>query len=264
MPTFDSVQWDSGNGVGLASRMRGLSSAMALSEHFEVPIQSTWRSDWACPGDYTYSFMPLPHYDRAGLGGEILDYREACEGRAGLGWEGAWGKLTGVGYFEPDELPLERFLDIAHEQLFYFRLQPSIAEAIAEMTAGWGKVTGLHIRRTDKTAQMRRCGLTPSSDLEMWKAIEKDNADKFFLATDDPEVVKMMETQLAGRIIRWNHVFSRHQQQGQHELSFRWTGMTDAVLDLYTLAKCDHIIGTKGSVFSRVAARLGSIPLQLH
>ncbi len=108
-----------------------------------------------------------------------------------------------------------------------------------------GKTVGIHVRRTDnKTA----ISMNPLSRYiaVMNKEIEKNPEVRFYLASDSVEVKEELSRLFGERIITTDLFLSRSSLQG----------MEDAVVDLFSLAHTDYIIGSNHSSYSVVAADL--------
>jgi UDP-N-acetylmuramate-alanine ligase len=73
-----------------------------------------------------------------------------------------------------------------------------------------------------------------------------------FVCSDDPEKEKAVMDAYPGSVIR---------QEKSDDWRTTVNGMHEALVDLCVLAKTKFIVGTGGSQFSELAARLGKIPL---
>ena len=140
-------------------------------------------------------------------------------------------------------LPYENLGDI-------FYPTDALAEIINTNTKGFAtKTIGLHIRRTDHVISIRE------SPLELFfEAIEKEiatDADiKFYLATDSYSEKEVMLKKYGEHIITRQNILERKSEEG----------ITEALIDLYSLSKTQKIYGSSWSSFSEVAANLGQIP----
>lgn len=111
-------------------------------------------------------------------------------------------------------------------------------------------VVGVHIRRTDHAQAIQ------NSPVELFvKKMDEllDQCDGFYLATDDASVKAEMRQRYGLKIVTYDCNMKRDSVQG----------IVDAFIDLYMLGSCKEIIGSYGSTFSRVAAMLNNIPLQI-
>lgn len=112
---------------------------------------------------------------------------------------------------------------------------------------------GVHIRRTDHEEAILN---SPAAVFfrEMQKEAEQDPVCRFFVATDDREV----EREASGRF--GERVFFKEDKSWGRD---REDGMLDACVDLWALSKCRKILGSKGSTFGMIAAKLGSRELKI-
>lgn len=111
-------------------------------------------------------------------------------------------------------------------------------------------VVGVHIRRTDHAQAIQ------NSPMELF--VEKmdellDKCDGFYLATDNASVKDEMRQRYGVKIATYDCNLKRDSVQG----------IIDAFIDLYMLGSCEKIIGSYGSTFSKVAAMLNNIPIQI-
>ena len=131
-----------------------------------------------------------------------------------------------------------------------YRPVPELQSRIDDMTLHFGEsCTGVHIRRTDNTVSMGK-STTEQFISEMEKALEKRPATRFFLATDDIDEEKTLRGLFPGKIIS-----NQERDPSRDSLS----GMKDAVVDLFCLAACDHLIGSYWSSFTDTAADMHGI-----
>ena len=77
-------------------------------------------------------------------------------------------------------------------------------------------------------------------------------ADSFFLATDDPAVRNRLASRYGSRLLV---------RDGSSDRSTP-AGMRGAVVDLWTLARCDRLLASFGSTFAPTAATLGGLPCE--
>jgi hypothetical protein len=102
---------------------------------------------------------------------------------------------------------------------------------------------GVHIRRTDNTISIAE---SPLSAFEL--AMSRLPNGFFYVASDDNEVVQQLMKVFSNRIYCHETLRKRDCIEGIEE----------AVVSLYTLAFCSQILGSYGSTFSRIAAKIGS------
>ena len=116
-----------------------------------------------------------------------------------------------------------------------------------------GRVIGVHIRRTDHIVSIKN---SPSIDFEriMREEIARDESVQFYLASDSQEELDHFKSIFGKRII------------SQENLSFgrdNLAGMKSTVVDLFVLSKANWILGSFGSTFSKLAARIGQKELRI-
>ena len=111
---------------------------------------------------------------------------------------------------------------------------------------------GVHIRRTDNEVAIRE---SPDELFEkrMQQEIAQDPSVHFYLATDSPSVKEKFSVLFGKRLTTPEGRLSRNDAEG----------MKQAVVELYTLARCRHIIATWYSTFSRTAAAIGGTELEV-
>ena len=121
-----------------------------------------------------------------------------------------------------------------------------------------GKVLGVHVRRTDRWREARI-----STDQVYFRMIDKmaGDYDTIFISTDEPMIERSFSLRYGGRLVhtgkpdvpKWSGFKTR---KALVDLSF----IEDAVVDMWLLSKCDAIIGSFKSSFSKVAARVSHNP----
>lgn len=114
---------------------------------------------------------------------------------------------------------------------------------------------GVHIRRSipgDKFYKFDAA--TDELFVEVVReALETRPGLGIFLATDHPEAEATFKCNFPGSISLPKQVHGHAGRQSKE-------AMADALVDLYTLARCEAVVGTYGSSFSRVGAWLGNRP----
>lgn len=139
--------------------------------------------------------------------------------------------------------------DIPYETLF--RLQPKLKELVDTAARNITDQTiGVHIRRTDHGRAIEK---SPESAFRrvMKTKIKVDPDATFFLATDSAETKKSLQEEFGDRILSNDVPLTRGNT----------SGLQGAVIDLYCLAQTKKILGSHVSSFSKVAAKIGGIPL---
>lgn len=135
-----------------------------------------------------------------------------------------------------------------------FRPLPSLQQRIDDRCAAISPHSiGCHIRRTDNIQSIQE------SPLHLFfqridAAIDLHDDTTVYIATDDePTKAAMRQRYGEGRIITAPEAARRDSV----------SGIQDAVVEMYTLARTSHIYGSAGSSFSEMAARLGATPLSI-
>jgi len=136
-----------------------------------------------------------------------------------------------------------------HNTYHYFKPIDRLADRIKNETSLFNKNTvGVHIRRTD----LNRTVESPTTAFvkAMNEQIEENSNTVFFLASDSEDEKRVLKNRFPTRIITSTKVVTRLSK----------TGMEDALVDLYNLAKTRLILGTSDSSFSVIAHYMGNIP----
>lgn len=113
---------------------------------------------------------------------------------------------------------------------------------------------GLHVRRTDHTQQR---DANPRLFAKLDSVIEEEPNIKFLLCTEDPITVKLLREKYGKERMLW-----REQHMDTKRRSKRATSAADSAIDLFLLAKCTRLIGTRRSSFSGFAARMARAPIE--
>jgi hypothetical protein len=112
---------------------------------------------------------------------------------------------------------------------------------------------GVHIRRTDNTQSIASSRTADFVD-RMRREVEADSDVGFFLATDSPEEERALKTEFPGRILTYEkRSLERSSEQG----------IVDAYVDYLCLTRTRKIYGSFYSSFSRCAAALHGIELEI-
>ncbi len=111
---------------------------------------------------------------------------------------------------------------------------------------------GIHVRRTDNVAATQRSPL--SLFFETMDAIVKAfPTQRFYLATDDEPTKTAMAERYGNTLL----MSKSKAERGTVE------GIKDAVVEMFTLARCRKIYGTADSSFSVIASRIGNNTLTI-
>ncbi len=134
----------------------------------------------------------------------------------------------------------------------YQFIKPSIAVEKRGMPL-WTQIDdntiGVHIRRTDHTAAIIKSPLSFFYS-QMERELEENSDAKFYIASDDNEVLREMKKRYGNKCI----IFDNREASRLKE-----KGIIDATVELFALSKCKKILGSYNSTFSTTAALLGNI-----
>lgn len=112
---------------------------------------------------------------------------------------------------------------------------------------------GVHIRRTDHEMAIADSP-TEAFLAEMQRELERDGSCRFFVATDDRDEERKILSRFGERVlVKENKSWGRKQTDG----------MLDACVDLWALSKCRKILGSRGSTFGQIAAKMGNSRLEV-
>jgi hypothetical protein len=115
-------------------------------------------------------------------------------------------------------------------------------------------LTGIHIRRTDNVLSIENSPLELFIE-KMDHELDLNKNSIFFIATDDVRIKEQLQKRYGSE-----HIFTR----SEIELSrAAQNGIRDAYIDLLCLSRCKKIYGSYWSSFSRCAAAIGKIPLEI-
>lgn len=133
----------------------------------------------------------------------------------------------------------------------YYRPVPQIQQAIDVFTSQYAPFTiGVHVRRTDHRDVIAHNPLEGYVKAMRQQLTEHPDA-MFYIASDDENVKQYMCDNFPNRIITNSIALVRNSVQG----------MQDAVVELYCLGMTNLIIGSKGSTYSELAAKLFDSPI---
>lgn len=135
----------------------------------------------------------------------------------------------------------------------FFRPLPSLLAEINNLASSLpgSRCIGVHVRRGDH-AQATRQSPTSAFETRMDAMLSSGEADSFFLATDNDEVRHRLSRRYGERLV------FRKGSSARSSLD----GMRGAVVDLWTLSRCSHLLSSSGSTFAPTAAVLGGIPFE--
>lgn len=167
------------------------------------------------------------------------------------GWdESFWDEMKGP-------LIIDSYVSFYSEEFrngAMFRPVPSLAQRINEETSKFAlPTTGVHIRRTDG-AKSTAVSKTSAFVEHIEAALEKDNRQLFYVATDDAAEEALLRTNFG------DHIIAQANKELQRDSK---KGIEDALVDLFVLSRTNAILGSYWSSFSATAAWLTGIPLTI-
>lgn len=263
---------------GLGNRMKAISAAVRLAEACGSRLRILWFRDWGLGCRFGELFQPIdnglvtldeahsgwlskdtwlydrprrrnfhvPHlFQRAQFDArmdEIATTRGMHEGFDFTAWargRNVW--MASNVFFLSETIPQDAF-DLFRPTA---KLQARIDQSAQEMGTN---VVGVHIRRTDNERAIE------NSPTEAFvERMRQESADThFYVATDDEGVKQLLRQEFPNRV----SCLPRQAERG----SLR--GMEDALVEMYLLSRCRHLIGSSCSTYSMTAAAIGRIPLE--
>ena len=140
----------------------------------------------------------------------------------------------------------------------FCRPRPHIQKRVDEIADRFGDYTvGVHIRMVDHSLAFLRL-IDENSPIELFiqkmtAELERNDRVKFFLATDSSYAKELLTEHFKGRVMTQESTFLRTEH----------SGMENAVVDMFTLARTDKILAPYLSTFSRCAAMIGKTEFEV-
>ncbi|MGH9050662.1 MAG: hypothetical protein ACRDY4_13110 [Acidimicrobiia bacterium] len=244
-------------------------SAEDLSELFDNQFARLSESEFEqlCADALCLHDVITPGWEgeRVWQGDPVAGVREVLDANARpmVAYEGVFAVDGLVGPAAATQLPTSFRSDYLAELRMWRPVAP-LRRVVDELAAGFDSGTvGVHARRGDAVIH-HRLGryFRQSSDAaffaRMDRLLHEDPGSTFFLATDSAETEARFRERY-GSVLRTNSekqfVDSLPSQPKENQ--------RDAVVDLFTLARTGHVLGSCYSSFSRAAADLGDVPLEV-
>jgi len=268
---------------GLANRLRGIASTLAIARRFKIPFGMVWQPG---PGFEDVAWHELFANDYPLLDPSVIDAADT----AGFPRASRWirtpeldkprhirrairevGFINDEGWHDLDWLLRKRGAtlrgckELNAAACRELRPAPAVADEVdafvAEHFAGH-PVVGVHIRRGgDALNGPNRKDFASSTDDAFERAIERTVAAhpdvRFFLATDCEATHDHFVARFGDRIV------SRPKPYVETEFMAPIHEVTHAACDFFLLSRTTRIIGNAGSTFGKQAARVGGIDLTL-
>ncbi len=266
--------------AGLGNRMQVLASAYDLSQKYHKGLHILWNNNSDLAADFEDIFKVVPHAEVIPVTTDGYRTKPLLRMKS----ERLRKKLSSTCSFVTD---VDRWTGMEQQEIFLM-IDAGVRDAEDIYIKSWKHFTpvyederitldflrpsekvclrgkpvfdrigadtvGVHIRRTDHKEAIRNSPVVAFLE-EMQKESERDNACRFFVATDDSEVEKEIAQRLGDRVFfKDNKSWGRNQRDG----------ILDACVDLWALSKCRKILGSQGSTFGMIAAKLGSGELKI-
>ncbi len=278
--------WWAGPICGLGNRIMALAAVRACADG--RPVRFSWSNDESCPGDYDDVFIASDMFAPAVVpaqakviqtGWEPYEIFDTFRGELGLDFSRAEFSARIVAAL--DELAFHE----AH-----------LHAARAWRTAqGEAPLVGVHVRRTDRTAQHRQqfrdflmrksglnrelpvlltalYGLAPGPVLRAYENAHITSALRrfcdgksqcaFSVFADDEFEARNVEAAVARSAPNARRQKGPDSEQSHHLQRLRRTSLSGAMMDLLCLSRCDAIAqSNRASTFSLVAAIIGRKPI---
>ena len=246
---------------GLCNRMRAITAGMEMAKRKNTKCIVMWKQKAELNASFYDLFKPIK-------GLKVINYRSSKDIREIL-----LQKLSNSQFNNSEiresmdrgngelDIEIEKQIKLPvyiwsceqfyHADYFFRLFQPidKIESKVNQLiNMDTENLIGVHIRRTDQIDSIKYSKTENFAELMKYE-IEKNPNTVFYLATDDMSEEQYFRSLFKGRIIsNENRVLSRDSSNG----------ISDAVIDLYCLARCSKIIGSYWSSFTDVAAILGN------
>lgn len=250
---------------GLCNRLRAILSAISLIERGDIDAHLSvgWDVNAECAARFDQLFEPYP---AACLTIGPRRWFDRPITRRNLHWPAlvrsvlysaqysntppANEALNGKVYVSTGHA----FCDYPADYVRRLRPLPHLQERIDSLSAAFvpGHTVGIHIRRTDHVTAIAESPDALFLDA-ISHAISRDADAHFYLATDDSTLKRRLVERFPGRITAQDCRGSRADL----------CGMEEAVVDLWTLARCSSLIGSYWSSYTDTAAEIGGVPLTI-
>lgn len=266
---------------GLANRLRVIASFAALARKVPHPIGFHWINGEGQVGcSFEHLFQPVAdvvQVERWLAVERVKDLRSRNPLRR---WSSRrYNRGVGVNLLVRDwdapgvrverQLPRLQFLHPAARALVHtchsfgnykphlkdFRLVEPLQQRLDSFAQrhGFGAPTvGVHVRRTDNDLARRHSPLE-AFEAAMQRELDVRSDTWFFLCTDEPDVVELLQARFPGRVLALEKDLSRDTE----------AGMEAALIDMLLLARSRRVLGSYWSSFSQIASEIGGIELEV-
>lgn len=273
---------------GLANRLRGLSSAMAVARVLRLRLAVHWAPSqgFSSEGFHELFANDLRLWDQdryqqalrgsAPIASEWLEPR-AQRPRGPFDARSALRRIRGRGLVYDDAFRdldevlaergvtgLRRIARVRRRCVRELRPAPAIERRVADFArehfAG-RRVVGVHVRRgdalTSRAAALYRSSSDEAFAAAMSRAVADDPSLRFFLATDCEKTQEAFAERFRGRLVSAPKPFVASVLHAPKQ------GQADALVDLLLLSRTERILATRRSTFGPMAALMGRIHWQV-
>lgn len=265
--------------AGLGNRLRCIFSGLYFAELYKVPLDLLWLRETCCNVDYSELFAEsenikvhtiyhLGYKNKYALKSFATDslmknlknrlkYFDAgmttdlYEAKGEDGIIDVIKNNPAVCFMSSGQNCIDEHFYASRDKI---KPAPDINKRVEEIMAPYSgkRVIGIHIRRTDHVDAIANSSL--ESFIEIMKRESENSQPYFYLATDDSDI----EKSLSEKFSCIPHIsFSNEKSRSTT------AGMKDAYVDMLCLAKCDKIYGSFESSFSKMAAVIGNVPIEI-
>ena len=259
---------------GLGNRMRVAAAAYAMAQRTGIPMQVIWTSQWGMRCRFDELFKEGEAFIRDAHGFEKILFARPTWKNLHLSrllqrlsyqhiifapqiWNLNKEGFDYETWFKQGNTLMTAYRDFCPWTSDALRLifQPNerVSQIVKARTSLFSAHSiGVHIRRADHQQAI------DESPLELFIAaidheIEQHPDLCIYLATDDEATKTTLFTRYGSRVLTSPAVASRESSNGIRE----------ALVDMLTLSRTQHIYGSAGSTFSPVAACLGDVPITI-
>jgi hypothetical protein len=245
-------------GNGLANRMRGWCGVGGMADMAHAPLWVDWHVTDPCPAKFEHLFIP---HNCVVATPEILErLRDVRRFNKSQKDKDAWRAIgVGVAFRYLNMVPSNKRLELSKLialRTRSFRLIPELQTKLDAFVATLPPVViGVHVRRTDFGPVRNR----DMADLRLLQVLEDEISRtpeaRFLVCADNKASVDwLMNTKFGNRVL-WR-------PQEMNAALLRHSAAQDAVLDMFALAHCKHIVGQDRSSFCVSASQLRGIPIR--
>lgn len=271
--------------AGLGNRLRCIYSGLYFAKQYKVPLDVLWLRETCCNADYSdlfeesenirvHTIYHLGYKNRYALKSFASDCllnklkKRLKYFDAGMTTD-LYAEKGEIGIIEElENNPAVCFMSSGQNCIDeHFEPSRDLIKPSAEIQERVDKIMtpyrdkrliGIHIRRTDHTEAIANSSLESFTDImkrECSDSIKNSGKEVFFyLATDDSEI----EKKLFEEYPCIPHISFANQKSRNTS-----AGMKDAYVDMLCLSKCEKIYGSFASSFSKMAAVIGNVPIEI-